>query len=203
MLVKDQKKDTRSLDNYRPISLTNTIYKVYASLLQRRLVCFFDDDIRDRQFGFRPNRSTTQPTHIMRRIIEVRERQSETLHALFLDWSKAFDSVSFAAIEKAVHYMGVRRRSFAPLWPSTTIRGLRLGIQVMSLASVPKPEDSDRVAHFLHIYLDLSYRIFSRMWKKPTVSNLEKSQASFRPMAQYGIWSTQTTQSCLEILPTI
>ena len=85
MLVKDSKKDTRSVDNYRPISLTNTIYKVYASLLQRRLVHHFDSDIRERQFGFRPNRSTTQPVHITRRIIDVHERQLEPLHALFLD----------------------------------------------------------------------------------------------------------------------
>ena len=39
----------------------------------------------------------TQPVHIMRRIIEVHERQSEPLRALFLGWSKAFDSVTFVA----------------------------------------------------------------------------------------------------------
>ena len=103
MLVKDSKKDTRSLDNYRPISL------IFASLLQRRLVHRFDTDTRDRQFGFRPgpNRSTTQPIHIMRRIIEIHARQSEPLHALSLDWSKAFDSVTFTALEQSLHFMGV------------------------------------------------------------------------------------------------
>ena len=107
MLVKDSKKDTKSLDNYRPIFLTDTICKVYASLLQRRVVHHLDSDIRDRQFGFRPSRSATQPIHIMKRIIEVHERQAEPLHALFLDWSKAFDSVTFAAIEKSLHFIGV------------------------------------------------------------------------------------------------
>ena len=46
-------------------------------------------------------------TLIMRRIIEAHETQSEPLHALFLDWSKAFDFVTFAAIEKALHFMRV------------------------------------------------------------------------------------------------
>ena len=43
----------------------------------------------------------------MRRIIEVHQRQSEPLHALFLDWSKAFDSVTFTGLEKSLHFMGV------------------------------------------------------------------------------------------------
>ena len=39
--------------NYRPISLLNTIYKIFASMLQTRLAQEHDTNLRDTQFGFR------------------------------------------------------------------------------------------------------------------------------------------------------
>ena len=107
MLVKDVKKDTLSLDNYRPVSLSDCFYKIYASLLQKRLAFYIDPRIRDSQFGFRRGRSAAQPIHILRRLIETHERQVSPLHVLFLDWSKAFDSLSFAAIEQSLVRLGV------------------------------------------------------------------------------------------------
>ena len=76
-------------------------------MLQSRISHLLDDRIRPTQFGFRKNRSTTQPIHILRRLLEVHERQPSPLHALFLDWSKAFDSVAFTAIQSAMQFMGV------------------------------------------------------------------------------------------------
>ena len=78
----------------RPIALTQTSYKIYAALLQRRLQQGLESRIRPHQYGFRPHKSTSQPCHIIRRILELYERQGETLHLLFLDWAKAFDTIS-------------------------------------------------------------------------------------------------------------
>ena len=107
MIIKKAQHDSRDLSNYRPISLTNTMYKTFASLLQKRLASFLDEKIRPTQFGFRRNRSTSQPIHIIRRMLEAFERQQRPLHLLFLDWSKAFDSVTFAAIEAALKHFGI------------------------------------------------------------------------------------------------
>ena len=107
MIVKNYSEDTRFLSNYRPISLTNISYKIFAPMLQSRLSHFLDDRIRPTQFGFRKKRSTTQPIHILRRLLEIRERQPSPFHALFLDWSKAFDSATFSAVRSAMEFMGV------------------------------------------------------------------------------------------------
>ena len=107
MLVKKIQHDTRDLSNYRPMSLTNSMYKIFASLIQKRLSHYFDDKIRSTEFGFRAKRSTNQPIHIVRRILETYERQQNSLHVLFLDWSKAFDSVSLSAIESSLRFFGV------------------------------------------------------------------------------------------------
>ena len=106
MIVKNYSKDARLLANYRPISRTNISYKIFASMIQSRLSHLLDDRIRPTQFGFRKNRSTTQPVHILRRLLEIHERQPSPFHALFLDWSKAFDSVTFTAIHSALEFMG-------------------------------------------------------------------------------------------------
>ena len=76
MLVKNHQKDIRSLSNYRPISLTNVSYKIFASMLQSRLESYTDSRVRDTQYGFRKNRSAQQPIHVMRRLIEIFERQN-------------------------------------------------------------------------------------------------------------------------------
>ena len=51
--------------SYRPISLLNVIYKIYAALLQRRLSVAHDHVLRETQYGFRANRSTLQPLFIL------------------------------------------------------------------------------------------------------------------------------------------
>ena len=107
VIVKNYTKDTRSLSNYRPISLTNVSYKIFASMTQSRFASLLDSRVRPTQFGFRKNCSTTQPIHILRRLLEVHERQPSPFHALFLDWSTAFDSVTFTAIQAAMEFIGV------------------------------------------------------------------------------------------------
>ena len=128
MIIKSTQKDSRLLSNYRPISLTNISYKIFASMIQHKLERSLDSRLRDRQFGFRKNRSTTQPIHIIRRLLEVFERQNSPFHALFIDWSKAFDSVTFTAIEAAMEHVGVpihTRKVIMALYdnPTFLIRG--------------------------------------------------------------------------------
>ena len=107
MLPKPNTQDPLSPGSYRPISLTQSLYKIYAALLRSRLQTHVEAFMRPQQFGFRPRRSTSQPIHILRRCLEIFERSSDSLHLVFLDWSKAFDSIHHHSIHTALVYYGV------------------------------------------------------------------------------------------------
>ena len=84
MLFKRGTKNSRSPSSYRPISLVNTIYKLYATLLQQRLSASLEPHLSPQQFGFRKNRSLSTPLFIIRRLLEIFERHTTSLYVLFL-----------------------------------------------------------------------------------------------------------------------
>ena len=62
-------------ENYRPISLLNTYYKILAACLQNRLAEALDSKLMKTQYGFRGNRSTIDAIFITRRLQEYAERR--------------------------------------------------------------------------------------------------------------------------------
>ena len=82
MLFKGGTKNSRSPSSYRPISLVNTIYRLYATLLRQMLTSALEPHLSPQQFGFRRNRSVGSPLFIIRRLLEIFERH--TLHYLQL-----------------------------------------------------------------------------------------------------------------------
>lgn len=107
MFLKSTSKPTTSLLNYRPISLTTSMYKVYAMILRQRLQPYVDPHLRYTQYGFRPHHSVSQPIHILRQLAQMHDRQTRPLHLVFLDWSRAFDSVTHDAIQHSLFSLGV------------------------------------------------------------------------------------------------
>ena len=86
-----KKGDPKDQGNYRPISLLDSLYKVYAFLLQTRIADTIDRSLMKTQYGFRKSRSTAIP--LARRICERAEASNDELHLVFLDWAQAFDKV--------------------------------------------------------------------------------------------------------------
>jgi ribonuclease HI len=105
-IYKGAPKDISSPESYRPISLCQTLYKLYASILQRRLAIGLEDRLRPTQYGSRQKRSTSQPLTILRRLIDIYERHNDPLYILLLDWSKAFDSISHESISNSLLRLG-------------------------------------------------------------------------------------------------
>jgi exonuclease III len=89
---------TSKIEEHRGISLMSCAAKIYNKLLLLRLQSVLDPFLRHEQNGFRPGRGTV--THILslRRLIEESRRRQSNLVCVFVDFYKAFDSVTRAAI---------------------------------------------------------------------------------------------------------
>ena len=101
-----KKGDPKKQENYRPISLLCSVYKIYASLLQVRISKAIDKDIYKTQYGFRKSRSTTIPLACVRRILERAEATQDPIYLVFLDWEKAFDRVKQDKLLESLERMG-------------------------------------------------------------------------------------------------
>jgi hypothetical protein len=53
-----KKCDRQNCNNYRPIVLLNIAYKIFAILLNKRLMENIENKLEDNQMRFRPNRFT-------------------------------------------------------------------------------------------------------------------------------------------------
>jgi hypothetical protein len=87
-----------NLDNWRPISLLNTDYKILAKVLSIRLSSVIDKLIGSQQVGFMKGRNIS---YIIRRIddlLNIQKRSNANGIILALDFKQAFDSVSMQYI---------------------------------------------------------------------------------------------------------
>lgn len=98
---------TQDPANYRPISLLNSIYKLYTAIIQERLADCIDPYLQDTQYGFRKHRSTTTPLHAVRAAASWMERTGFKTLIVCLDWEKAFDKINQEAITYALNRMNV------------------------------------------------------------------------------------------------
>ena len=71
-------------ENYRPISLLNTAYKLHAYMITVRLAAAIDLHLGDTQFGFRRGKSTAEALFCVRRLTDVVEQGHERLFLIFL-----------------------------------------------------------------------------------------------------------------------
>ena len=82
--------------NYRPISLLNTLGKVFGKILNKKLMQFLKDRniLRDSQHGFRPKRGTsTLIGNIYERISREKDDKKTLITLVTRDISKAFDKL--------------------------------------------------------------------------------------------------------------
>ena len=96
--------------NYRPISLLSNFSKFFEKVMYNRLVEFAEKhDILYRcQFGFRKNHSTSHALiHLVNKIASAID-QHETTVGVFLDLSKAFDTLDHQILFARLELYGIR-----------------------------------------------------------------------------------------------
>ena len=88
------KKDDLGLaKNYRGITLTSIAAKIYNALLRNRIEPKIDNILTKNQNGFRRNRSTTSQILTISRILEGVWAKNLQATLLFVNFTKAFDSI--------------------------------------------------------------------------------------------------------------
>ena len=104
-----KKGDPSDCGNYRPITLLPIGYKLFATILLERLrKVGAEARLWPTQFGFLSGRSTRDAIFIARRYLEESwATQNGKVVLLALDWAKAFDSVSPAALSDAMRRFGI------------------------------------------------------------------------------------------------
>ena len=90
------KGDIKCCDNHRGISLLCIPGKILARLLLNRLFKHIDNIglVPESQCGFRLGRGTTDMNYALRQIMEKCKLYSEDLYLLFIDLTKAFNTVA-------------------------------------------------------------------------------------------------------------
>ena len=105
------KKDSKELaENYRPISLLPIIGKIIERCVAKRLYDHLIDFISPLQHGFLKNRScTTQLVQVLHTLGQNLDKNIQT-DVIYLDFSKAFDSVDHRIILSKLKLHGVEGR---------------------------------------------------------------------------------------------
>ena len=91
-----KKGDREDPCNYRPISITPALSKIFEKVLRKQMNEYLEENqlLRETQFGFRVRFSTTDALLYATETIRKYLDDSENVAAVFLDLSKAFDSIS-------------------------------------------------------------------------------------------------------------
>lgn len=95
----------KTVDDFRRITLSSTVYKIYATFLLRRLQQYVPE-IPLYQAGFLKNRSTDDHIFTLRRIAEERWRKGLPTVLLSIDLRKAFDMVDTHKIGEILMHFG-------------------------------------------------------------------------------------------------
>ena len=95
-----KKGDLGLAKNYRGITLTSIAAKIYNALLRNHIEPKIDNILRKNQNGFWRNRSTTSHILTIQRILEGVRAKNREATILFLDFTKAFDSIYRAKMEQ-------------------------------------------------------------------------------------------------------
>ena len=103
------KKDSKAeAANYRPVSLTSHVVKIFERILRKRMVSYLEENglICSRQHGFRKGKSCL--TQLLKHFDDIIDslQSGNDFDAIYLDYAKAFDKVDHRLLLKKLRLYG-------------------------------------------------------------------------------------------------
>ena len=105
--------DQSDPSNWRPITQTCIPAKIFEKIVQYRFMAHLNDNniLSNSQYGFRKNRSTQQAIFELHKDLNLHLNNNEIIGLLFLDISKAFDSLDHETLLGKLGNIGLSNNS--------------------------------------------------------------------------------------------
>ena len=129
--------DCKLVNNYRGISLLDSLSKCFCRVIQNRLEEWAEQNklIPESQFWFRKKQSVTDSLFTLSTLIQWKRQAKKPLYTIFVDFAKAFDTICHQHLWDKLQQAGINKKVLRILQSMYT--GLRSAIRIGNRHTTP------------------------------------------------------------------